>query len=186
MTEKNMRQERVRQEQGQGRAEAESPLNEETLAPVVEGAEGAEAGRSSPAPLEQVSELQDRYLRLAADFENFRRRAAKERAELWTKAQADLVARVVDALDDLARFAGIDPVETDSRTMHQGVEMVDRKLWKQLNAAGVQRIDETGVPFDPKIHEAVTTAPASTPERDHTVDTVLVVQLWSAQEPPAS
>lgn len=121
----------------------------------------------------EVAELKDRYLRLAAEYDNFRKRALKERGELWAKAQSDLVERLVDALDDLARFAHVDPEKTDARTIHDGVDMVERKFWKQLEAIGVRRVDQVGVPFDPKVHEAVTTGPADAPEKDHYVGAVL-------------
>jgi molecular chaperone GrpE len=121
----------------------------------------------------ELAELRDKYLRLAAEYDNFRKRSAKERTEAWGRAQADLVQRLVDGLDDLARFAHVDPAETDAKTIHDGVDMVERKLWKTLDAAGVTRIDQTGVPFDPNLHEAVTTQAADHPSKDHTVGAVL-------------
>jgi molecular chaperone GrpE len=121
----------------------------------------------------EVADLKDKYLRLAAEYDNFRKRALKERTEAWEKAQADLVLRLVDALDDLARFAHVDPAQTDAKTIHDGVDLVERKLWKELEAAGVTRVDQSGVPFDPNLHEAVTTGPADHPAKDHTVGTVL-------------
>ncbi|HEX9704407.1 MAG TPA: nucleotide exchange factor GrpE [Gemmatimonadales bacterium] len=138
------------------------------------------------APAEQA-DLKDKYLRLAADFDNFRKRALREREEMWGRARADLVERLVDALDDLARFAHVDPEVTDSKTMHEGMEMVERKVWKALDAAGVQRIDQVGVRFDPKVHEAVTTTPAESFEQDHTVASVLQAgyQLGNALIRPA-
>jgi len=77
----------------------------------------------------------------------------------------------VDGLDDLARFADVDQA-TDGKALHEGVELVKRKLWKALDGVGLARIDQTGVPFDPNVHEAVTTAPASSKEQDHTVGSV--------------
>lgn len=121
----------------------------------------------------EVAELKDKYLRLAAEYDNFRKRSSKERTDLWARAQADLVQRLVDALDDLARFAHVDPVATDAKTIHDGVDMVERKVWKALDAAGVSRVDQIGVPFDPNLHEAVTTRPADHPAKDHTVGAVL-------------
>ena len=121
----------------------------------------------------EVDVLKDRHLRLAAEYDNFRKRTMKERAEAWSRAQAELVARLADALDDLSRFAHIDPAEIDSKTLHDGVDLVERKVWKELEAAGVTRIDQAGVPFDPNVHEAVTTAPATKPEDDHTVGQVV-------------
>ncbi len=121
----------------------------------------------------ELADLKDKYLRLAAEYDNFRKRSLKERTEVWSRAQADLVQRLVDALDDLARFAHVDPAETDAKTIHDGVDMVERKVWKELEAAGVTLVDQIGVPFDPNVHEAVTTRPADHATRDHTVGAVL-------------
>jgi len=121
----------------------------------------------------ELAATRDKYLRLAAEYDNFRKRAIKERTESWGKAQAELLARLVDALDDLARFAHVDPSQTDAKTIHDGVDLVERKIWKELEAAGVTRLDQVGVPFDPNLHEAVTTSPADDAAKDHTVGAVL-------------
>ena len=121
----------------------------------------------------QHAELKERHLRLAAEYENFRKRTLKERTDLWGRAQAELVQRLVDALDDLARFAHVDPDTADVRTIHDGIDMVERKFWKELEASGVTRVDQVGVPFDPNVHEAVTTGPADHPAQDQTVGAVL-------------
>jgi molecular chaperone GrpE len=121
----------------------------------------------------ELAAMKDKYLRLAAEYDNFRKRVTKERTESWGKAQAELVARLVDALDDLARFAHVDPAQTDAKTIHDGVDLVERKIWKELEAAGVTRLDQVGVPFDPNLHEAVTTSPADEAAKDHTVGAVL-------------
>src|SRR5438105_14252685 len=90
-------------------------------APVLSStSDGPAAPAASAAPSSQggSSELdvwKDRYLRLAADFENFRKRTARERAEAWQRAQAELVARLADALDALSRFAHIDPPKIDPK-----------------------------------------------------------------------
>ena len=143
--------------------------------PPVTQEEQPATPEQQPAPPAdaELAEVRDRYLRLAAEFDNFRKRAARERAEVWGRAQADLVQRLVDALDDLARCAHVDPATTDAKTIHDGVDMVERKVWKVLDGAGVVRIDQVGVPFDPNVHEAVTTAAAASPEEDHTVGAVL-------------
>ena len=121
----------------------------------------------------ELADMKDKYLRLAAEYDNFKKRSVKERTEAWQRAQADLVQRLVDALDDLARFAHVDPAQTDAKTIHDGVDMVERKMWKTLEAAGVARVDQVGVPFDPHVHEAVTTRPADHPAKDHTVGAIL-------------
>jgi molecular chaperone GrpE len=145
------------------------------------GGAGGTGGASLVEPPEQalarlegeVADVKDKYLRLAAEYDNFRKRALKERAELWGRAQADVVQRLVDALDDLGRFAHVDPAQTDAKTIHDGVDMVERKVWKELEVLGVRRIDQVGVPFDPNQHEAVTTRAADDPAQDHTVGAVL-------------
>ena len=121
----------------------------------------------------QLAQTTDKYLRLAAEFENYKKRSLRESTEQRARAQAELIEKQVDALDDLARFAHVDPAQTDAKTMHDGIDMVERKFWKALDALGVERIDQTGVPFDPKVHEAVTMQPATTPVQDHTVGAVL-------------
>ena len=151
------------------RAPSLDPETGEPLAAPVASGEG-----SAPAPdTSEVDAWKDRHLRLAAEYDNFRKRTTKERAEVWSRAQAELVSRLADALDDLARFAHIDPTEIDSKKLHEGVDLVERKIWKELEAAGVTRIDQAGVPFDPNIHEAVTTQPAAKPEQDHSVGQVV-------------
>lgn len=120
-----------------------------------------------------LAQATDRYLRLAAEFENYKKRSVRERTETRARAQAELIERLVDALDDLARFAHVDPAQTDAKTIHDGVDMVERKFWKQLDAIGVTRIDQIGVPFDPNVHEAVTMQPAARAAQDHSVGAVL-------------
>lgn len=144
------------------------PLQAPEAAPAM--AEGPEGGPAEPS---EVAVWKDRYLRTAAEYDNFRKRVTKERAETWARAQAELVNRLADALDDLARFAHIDPADIDSKTLHEGVDLVERKVWKELESAGVTKIDQAGVPFDPNVHEAVTTQAAAKPDQDHTVGQVV-------------
>ena len=140
---------------------------------ATSGGPAAPAASSSQGATPDVDVWKDRHLRLAAEYDNFRKRTIKERAETWARAQAELVSRLADALDDLSRFAHIDPAEIDSKTLHDGVDLVERKVWRELENAGVTRIDQAGVPFDPNIHEAVATQPAAKPEQDHTVGQVV-------------
>ena len=151
-------------------------LDPDTKEPIAaEGPPDAEPAPAPPAAAgpSEVDAWKDRHLRLAAEYDNFRKRTAKERTETWQRAQAELVARIADALDDLSRFAHIDPAQTDAKTLHEGVDLVERKIWKELEGAGVSRIDQAGVPFDPNVHEAVTMQPAPKPELDHTVGQVV-------------
>jgi molecular chaperone GrpE len=120
----------------------------------------------------QLAEQQDKYLRLAAEFENYRKRTMRERAETYSRAQGDLAKQLLDALDDLARFAHVDPATVDAATVVQGVEMVEKKSLKALTGCGLEIVDPTNQSFDPKLHEAVATEPALSPEDDHVVSRV--------------
>jgi molecular chaperone GrpE len=115
-----------------------------------------------------LAELKDRHLRLAAEFDNYRKRSSRERAELADRAQASFVAKLIDVLDDLDRLVASDP-STPLPALREGLSAVDRKLWKQLEEAGVERIDPVGTTFDPALHEAVSTAPSPDRSRDHLV-----------------
>lgn len=117
----------------------------------------------------ELEETKDKYLRLAAEFDNFRRRSMKERQEAGWRAQGDMARSFLDVLDDLQRFGSVDLESTDSKTIVDGVVMVEKKLFKALSGFGLEVIDPTGQPFDPALHEAMTTTPAASPEEDHQV-----------------
>lgn len=140
---------------------------------AADAASGATAGGDELQ--RQLAEQQDRYLRLAAEYDNHRRRTARERQEAGARGQAELVKHLIDALDDLSRFAHVDPTTTDAATLVQGVDMVDRKLHKALAAAGLEVVNPEGQPFDPARHEAVATEPAASRAEDATVARVYQV-----------
>jgi molecular chaperone GrpE len=150
-------------------------------APEVEDNLGAPGAGDGAAPSEagptdnlsrQLEEQRDKYLRLAAEYDNYRKRTAKERIEAEMRGQAQLIARMLEAIDDLARFAHIDPATTDAVTLHKGIEMVEQKMLKALNASGLEIINPIDQTFDPTLHEAVTTEPALSSEDDGMVGKV--------------
>jgi molecular chaperone GrpE len=102
----------------------------------------------------ELSAVTDRQLRLAAEFDNYRKRVERERAETWTRAQADLAARILDPLDDLHRVSEHAATST-AESLLQGVQLVERKLRQALAAAGLEDVDAEGAPFDPNSMEAV-------------------------------
>jgi len=127
----------------------------------------------------RISELQrdltserDKLLRLAAEFDNYRKRMMRERLEAEGRGKAELVREILEPMDDIARFAHVDPAVTDSTTLVEGVAMVERKLEKTMKASGLEVVNPVGEPFDPTKHEAVGTEPAQSPEEDGTVGRV--------------
>jgi molecular chaperone GrpE len=149
-----------------GDASAQAPAEPQSSG----GGEGAQA--AAPAAPDAAAELQsvrERYLRLAAEFENYRKRVEREKSESWVRAQAQLAERLLEPLDDLQRIADFDPATTSATALHEGAEMVEKKFLRALEAAGLEEIDANGKAFDPTQHEALTTAPAASEEEDDTV-----------------
>jgi molecular chaperone GrpE len=144
-------------------SEVEHPEDEDANVDAAQAAEEAERS---------ISELRDKYLRLAAEFDNYRKRTARERAEAGARAQGELVKHITDSLDDLGRVTAVDPASTDARSVIEGVDLVSKKLLKALTAAGLEIIDPVNQTFDPAFHEAVATEPALSPEDDHVVSQV--------------
>jgi len=130
--------------------------------PIEDGDELQQAQR-------ELESQKDKYLRLAAEYDNFRRRAVKERQEAGWRAQGELVRGLLDGLDDITRFAAVDPNTVDAKAVIDGMQLVEKKLFKSLSGHGFEVIDPTGHPFDPAKHEAVSTAPAMQPDEDGVV-----------------
>ncbi len=121
---------------------------------------------------DEFASLKERHLRLAADFENYRRRAENEMTESWIRAQADLVRRLLDALDDLQRVTDLEPDETTVDDVLEGVELVERKLLQAMKDAGVELVEPEGEPFDPETMEAMMRVDAESEEDDDVVHQV--------------
>ncbi len=105
----------------------------------------------------KIKELDDRYLRLYSEFDNFRRRTAKERLELNKVASADIIIDILPVLDDIERALNSfnEDIE-EQKILKQGVEMVYRKLFTTLEKKGLKVITSVGNDFNTDIHEALT------------------------------
>lgn len=124
---------------------------------------------------QQLEEQKDKYLRLAAEYDNYRRRTVRERQEAQSRGQADMLKGLIDPLDDIGRFAHVDPASTDAKTLVDGVAMVEKKIAKTLAGHGLEVVNPVDHPFDPALHEAVMTEPAASAEEDHLVARVFQV-----------
>jgi molecular chaperone GrpE len=147
--------------QGEGQGEGEGVLVEPDTAVV--------------RLTEELDSQRDRYLRLAAEFDNFRKRMLREQAETRARAQAEVVSTLLESLDDLSRVAGLDPAKSSVEDVVAGVGLVERKLLRELQNQGLQKIGAAGDPFDPHDHEAVATAPAPAEDKEDHVAAVLQV-----------
>ncbi len=136
-----------------------------------------DAASSPSADLEllqrEIDGLNDRHLRLAAEFDNYRKRVERERADSRDRAQAELVSRLVDALDDFDRVVEVDPAAASVESVLEGAGLVRKKLRQSLESAGLKTIDPVGEAFDPASMEALMTVPAEHPDEDEVVADVL-------------
>jgi molecular chaperone GrpE len=147
---------------------------EPTATPATESASTPTEDAATVA-LKLLEEQREKYIRLAAEYDNFRKRTAKERLEAERRGQADVVKGLIEVLDDLMRFAKVDPAVMDAKTMHEGVQMVEKKVFKSLAGHGLEVLDPTEHPFDPGLHEAVGTQPVGDQTQDHLVAQVYQV-----------
>jgi len=122
----------------------------------------------------ELASLKDRFLRLQAEFDNYRKREARERSAAWARAKGDLVQKLLGTIDDLERVTRLDPGKTPASAVIDGVSLLERKLVATLEREGLTRIGEVGEPFDPHSHEAISTLPAPSAEQDGTVATVAI------------
>lgn len=126
---------------------------------------------------EEFETLNDRHLRLAAEFTNYRRRAEQERTEVWARAQADLVRRFLDVLDDLQRVEDLDPTDpgVTVESIVEGVDLVEKKFLRVLEDAGTEFLSPAdGEPFDPERMEAMMRVPTDDEAMDDHVAQVFL------------
>ena len=135
--------------------QTENPAEEEILQEQVEETveEQAEAEtKTEEAPQEQSAPVDDRYLRLAAEYDNYRKRTAKEKEALWSSAKADTAAAFLPVYDNLERAI---KQETADEAYKKGVEMTMNQLKEVFAKLGIEEIPALGEQFDPNLHNAV-------------------------------
>lgn len=141
-------------------------LTEEPSAPEigeVEGSEGAPHATGSKTEAE-LADLKDKYLRLAAEFENYKRRTTKERADLFKSANQELMVALLPVLDDFDRARHHTKDTEDANTVRESIDIIHNKLQKTLNQKGLAPMEAKGGAFDPDLHEAITQIPAPSEE----------------------
>ena len=123
--------------------------------PETDAEEDASAEEETPtAALEaELKEKNDRILRLQADFENFRRRTAKEKEELAAVITQNILTDLLPLLDNFERAMEVE--QTDGKAFRKGMEMIFTQLCEVLDKYGLESIEAEGQPFDPNFHQAV-------------------------------
>ncbi|MDP6980845.1 MAG: nucleotide exchange factor GrpE [Myxococcota bacterium] len=115
------------------------------------------------ATLEKVGEESDKFLRLQAEFENFRRRTLKEKQDNFKYGHQNLVKDLLSTVDNLERAVahGEENKDGDFQSLLQGVELVQKELLGGLAKHGMEKIEAAGMPFDPEFHEAMAQVPSA-------------------------
>jgi molecular chaperone GrpE len=147
---------------GQPEQPSQSPAEPEPVATDAAGPDTVELERALAEAEAARGELLDRLQRLAADFDNYRKRVAREKEALTARAHAGLVEAILPVFDDLERALEAATMHEEAK-LEDGVRLVHRQLDDVLAKEGLQEIP-TDVPFDPHVHEALAAIPSELEE----------------------
>ncbi len=109
---------------------------------------------------EVIQELQDKYVRLSAEFDNYRKRTLKEKMDLIKLANEDILLKLLPVMDDFERALQTMNEATDCKAMKEGVDLIHNKFTEFLSSNGIKEISAMNKEFDTDLHEAVTKVPA--------------------------
>ncbi|MBL4651028.1 MAG: nucleotide exchange factor GrpE [Aureispira sp.] len=140
--------------------------------PVKETAKKEESKLSETERLQkELGEMKDKYLRIYAEFDNYRKRTNKERQEIIKLAAKDSLGALLPAVDDFSRAIRL--AGDSEEKIPEGVILIYNKLFKALEQQGIKEMETTGQNFDPELHEALTKIPAPTEElKGKVIDTI--------------
>ena len=136
-------------------------------------AEGDNAQTDNSAPVNNESdEWKDKYLRLSAEFDNYRKRTLKEKMDLIESGGEDVIKSMLSVMDDFGRAVAAMQNATDVASVREGVELIAQKMNDALRAKGVSEIEAVGLPLDTDLHEAVAKFPAGDDKKGLIIDVV--------------
>lgn len=146
------KQEETVTENAEQQAAAEAAEEQQEVAdPVMQELEAAKA---------TIEEQKDKYLRLSAEFDNYRKRSLKEKAELIKNGGEKAISAILPILDDLERALQNMQKADDVKAMYEGIDLIYQKFLKGLSQEGLQKMEPVGEVFDTDYHEAVALVPA--------------------------
>ena len=160
-------------DEAQAEAAAEQPAEaaDQPADQAPESTESADASTSSATEVlkAELAAANDRNLRLMAEFDNFRRRSAKEQLELIETANGKLLEKLSEVQDNFERAFASENKAQDLEAFEKGMQMIYNQFAKILTDAGLEQIDPTGAEFDPNCHEALMQQPSETVPEGHVV-----------------
>ncbi|MEN9950242.1 MAG: hypothetical protein RLY85_994 [Bacteroidota bacterium] len=142
--------------------EEKEMLNNEEMG-AEQPVQAENASSNEPAALEalqqELQEQKEKYIRLYADFDNFKRRSARERIELIQTAGREVIQAMLEVVDDCDRAEKQLQKSDDLQQIREGIQLVFTKLRNTLQAKGLKEMKSIGADFDPDVHEAITEIP---------------------------
>ena len=147
--------------------------NNETTPDADKMAEGVEAASAKTAQVNaEAEEWKDKYLRLSAEFDNYRKRTLREKMELIESGGEDVIKSMLAVMDDFDRALQAMQSATDVASVREGVELISQKMRDSLKGKGVSEIEAVGQPLDTDLHEAVAKFPAGEDKKGLVIDVV--------------
>lgn len=146
--------------------ETQKPETEETCTNTAEGVEEEEASNETSgekdeltASQEEIAQLKDKYLRSVAEFDNYRKRTLKEKAELILNGSEKAVQAILPIIDDMERAIANAEKTDDVNVLREGMQLIYQKTNKIMESLGVKKIETDNADFDTNFHEAVAMVP---------------------------
>lgn len=144
--------------------EAQTKEAQETKTEQTDSTEKQEEQAPQDDPQAKLDEMKDKYLRLYADFDNYKKRMAKERLELMKDAGKDIILNLLPVMDDFTRAVKAAENAADATSVKEGMELIHGKLLKNLEQKGLKKMEAQGEAFNADLHEAITEIPAPSEE----------------------
>ena len=183
MTDKNIKDQEVTEEQGFNEADAAASSNDascDNMADdqqsatdtMAEGSSAEEQNTAEPTPEEIIAVWRDKYMRLQAEFDNYRKRTLREKMDLVASGGADVIKSMLSVLDDMYRAVAASEKSEDITALREGEKLVLQKFEEALRQKNVTEIEVQDKDFDPDFHEAVARFAAGEDKKGKIIDVV--------------
>ena len=183
MTDKNIKDQEVTEEQGFNEADAAASSNDASCDNMAEDSEQAtdtmaeessaeEQNTAEPTPEEIIAVWRDKYMRLQAEFDNYRKRTLREKMDLVASGGADVIKSMLSVLDDMHRAVVASEKSEDITALREGEKLVLQKFEEALRQKNVTEIEVQDKDFDPDFHEAVARFAAGEDKKGKIIDVV--------------
>lgn len=148
-------------------------LNEQTAQQEeVNGEVGTAPSTDEMSLEEKYADLNDRFMRLYAEFDNYRKRTNKEKVDMIANASEGVIKLIIPTLDDFERAIATNETSSDIDAVKEGFKLIFNKLRSTLDSKGLKEMPSTGEKFDSEIHEAIANIPGEDSQKGKVIDTV--------------